>query len=94
MKTISVLFLLSITFISCLSIDDAVDMKQFRDGCIEAAKEENITKRLSQSEAEIYCSCVMNLIIAEYGSLSDGVNNSSFYNMTYIERIEFQAPCL
>ena len=74
-----------------MSIDDAVDQKEFRDWCITAAQ-----KNMSESEAERYCNCAVELVYdyqidEEFGSFYEAQRYLD--NMSDNELTEFLQPC-
>ena len=92
MKTIGVLFLLSFTFISCMSADEAVLRMRVYDVCITTVQDkESWINPMSKSEAERHCNCVMEVIDAEVGSFSE--TERKLNNMSSNEVGEFFQAC-
>jgi|TARA_B100001013_G_scaffold123056_1_gene71464 hypothetical protein len=87
MKTIGVIFLLSITFISCNNTGFSQEFKEnFTEECITTAQ-----VNISQNEAERYCNCALGLVLAKYSSESEA--ERKIYNMSINDVTEFFQPC-
>ena len=87
MKTIGVLFLLSITFISCNNTGFSQEFKEnFTAECITTAQ-----VNISQNEAERYCNCALGLVMAEYSSECEA--ERMIFNMSINDVTDFFQPC-
>ena len=87
MKSIGMIFLLSISFISCNNTGFSQEFKDnFTRECVKNAK-----VNLSTSKAESYCNCVLGIVMTKYGSDSEA--DKEMLNMSMNNIMELVEPC-
>ena len=89
MKSVLVVFLLSLTFVSCNNSESGFSQEfkeNFTRECIKNAK-----VNLSTSEAERYCNCVLGIVMTNYGSGSEA--DEKMLEMSIKEVMDLVNPC-
>jgi len=87
MKSIGMIFLLSISFISCNNTGFSQEFKDnFTRECVKNAK-----VNLSTSKAESYCNCVLGIVMTKYGSDSEA--DKKMLNMSMNNIMKLVEPC-
>ena len=89
MKSILIIFLLSVTFISCNNSESEFS-QEFKDNftreCVKNAK-----VNLSTSQAESYCNCVLGIVMTKYGSDSEA--DEKMLDMSMNDMMDLIKPC-